>query len=184
MKSSHYPYYSLPDYYFQSRPDDNMMDMANFPAGYPMGSPMNAPMTTPMGSPMGIPMGSPMNVPMTTPMGSPMDIPMGTTSAQPGGAFGQMQAQTGQPTDQLAPIMPTTEAQPITTQSLEFMNGFLRTQIGKNVRVEFLIGTGTLVDKFGRLLAVGANYIVLRQAETDDIIVCDFFSIKFLTFYL
>jgi hypothetical protein len=180
MKSSHYPYYSLPDYYFQSRPDDNMMNMADFQTGFPMGSPMNAPMT-----PMGTPIGSPMT-PMT-PMGSPMNVPMGTTSAQPGGGVGQTMMQppqTAQPADQLAPIMPTTEAQPLTTQSLEFMNGFLRTQIGKNVRVEFLIGTGTLVDKLGRLLAVGANYIVLRQAETDDIIVCDFFSIKFITFYL
>ncbi|WP_242855659.1 hypothetical protein [Ruminiclostridium josui] len=84
----------------------------------------------------------------------------------------------------LAPITPTTEAQPMTTQSIEYMNGFLRTQIGKTVRVEFLIGTGTLIDKFGTLLAVGANYLVLRQAETDDIVVCDFFTIKFVTFYL
>lgn len=84
---------------------------------------------------------------------------------------------------QLVPISPTTQPPALTLESTEYLNGFLRTQIGKKVRVEFLIGTGTLVDKFGTLIGVGANYIMIQQAETDDVIVCDFYTIKFVTFY-
>jgi len=87
-------------------------------------------------------------------------------------------------TDQLQPITPTTEPQAITLESTEYLNGYLRTQIGKIVRVEFLIGTGTLIDRTGTLLSVGANYITIRQVQTDDIVVCDFFSIKFITLLL
>lgn len=96
---------------------------------------------------------------------------------------GFMQQQPSQNISQFAPIPPTGQPQALTLESIEYLNGFLRTQIGKKVRVEFLIGTGTLVDKSGTLLGVGANYIVINQSETDDIIVCDFFSIKFITFY-
>ncbi len=85
--------------------------------------------------------------------------------------------------NQLAPITPTTEPQAITLESTEYLNGYLRTKIGQKVRVEFLIGTGTLVDKFGDLLSVGANYITIRQAETGNIVACDFYTIKFISFY-
>ena len=50
----------------------------------------------------------------------------------------------------------------------------MRTQIGRTVVVEFLIGANTLVDRTGILLAVGANYILLNETETDDILACDF----------
>lgn len=86
--------------------------------------------------------------------------------------------------DQLAPITPTTQPEPLTLSSVEYLNGFLRTQIGRRVRVEFLIGTGTLLDRTGTLIGVGANYINLRLIESDDIMTCDFFSIKFITFLL
>ena len=71
----------------------------------------------------------------------------------------------------------------MTAESLQYMNGFLRTQIGRIVQVQFLIGTNTLVDRMGLLLAVGANYILLNEIETDDILVCDFYNIKFIRFY-
>lgn len=96
----------------------------------------------------------------------------------------QMQQQSTQGMDQFAPITPTTEPQALTLTSTEYLNGFLRTQIGKRVRVEFLIGTGTLLDRTGTLIGVGANYINLKLIESDDIMTCDFFSIKFITFLL
>jgi len=85
----------------------------------------------------------------------------------------------GQP----APITPLTQPAPITGESLQYLNGFLRTQIGRAVKVEFLIGTNTLVDRTGILLGVGANYILINEAETDDIVACDFYNIKFVQFY-
>ena len=58
---------------------------------------------------------------------------------------------------------------------------FLRTQIGKLMRVEFLIGTNSLVDRIGYLQEVGASYILLRSVESDTITFCDIYSIKFIT---
>lgn len=59
--------------------------------------------------------------------------------------------------------------------------GFLRTQIGKLMRIEFLIGTNNLVDRIGILEDVGASYIVLRSFENDSLVYCDIYSIKFIT---
>lgn len=72
---------------------------------------------------------------------------------------------------------------PITAESIQFLNGFLRTQIGRKVRVEFLIGTNTFTDKTGILLGVGVNYILINETNTDDVVACDFYNIKFVTFY-
>ena len=59
--------------------------------------------------------------------------------------------------------------------------GFLREQIGKLMRVEFLIGTNNMVDRIGILDQVGASYILLRTIESDSLIYCDIYSIKFIT---
>ena len=58
---------------------------------------------------------------------------------------------------------------------------FLREQIGKLMRVEFLIGTNNLVDRVGVLEDVGASYILLRSIESDNIVFCDIYAIKFIT---
>jgi len=74
---------------------------------------------------------------------------------------------------------------PQSLQNVYFTPGFLKTQIGKVVRVEFLIGTNApLIDRTGTLLEVGASYILLRIAETDDIQLCDIYSIKFVTIFM
>ena len=58
---------------------------------------------------------------------------------------------------------------------------FLREQIGKLVRVEFLIGTNNLTDRIGILEDVGASYILLRAIESGNLLYCDIYSIKFVT---
>lgn len=58
---------------------------------------------------------------------------------------------------------------------------FLREQIGKLVRVEFLIGTNNLVDRIGILEDVGASYILLRALESGVLTYADIYSIKFVT---
>lgn len=58
---------------------------------------------------------------------------------------------------------------------------FLKEQIGKLMRIEFLIGTNNLVDRIGILDQVGASYIVLRSFENDSLVYCDIYSIKFIT---
>lgn len=82
------------------------------------------------------------------------------------------------------PAYPITEQVPTTVQSTLFTPGFLRTQIGRKMRVEFLLNQGPLVDRTGTLLAVGASYILLRLIESDDIMMCDIYSIKFVTILL
>ena len=58
---------------------------------------------------------------------------------------------------------------------------FLREQIGRLMRVEFLIGTNNMVDRIGILADVGASYILLRSFENDSLVYCDIYSIKFIT---
>ena len=58
---------------------------------------------------------------------------------------------------------------------------FLREQIGRLMRVEFLIGTNNMVDRIGILQDVGASYILLRSFENDSLVYCDIYSIKFIT---
>lgn len=59
--------------------------------------------------------------------------------------------------------------------------GFLKTQIGKLMRVEFLIGTNNMVDRIGVLSEVGASYIILRSLENDSLVYADIYAIKFIT---
>lgn len=102
-----------------------------------------------------------------------------------GSRGGQMQT-AAQPTagSGLAPLTPTTaQAAAITGDNLQYLNGFLRTQIGRPVLVTFLIGTNTLTDRSGILIGVGINYILINETQTDDVLACDFYNIKFVRFY-
>jgi hypothetical protein len=78
---------------------------------------------------------------------------------------------------------PSGEQSPLTTMNPLFTPGFLRTQIGRTVRVEFLIGTNSLTDRVGTLVGVGTSYILLREIQSPNVILCDIYSIKFVTFY-
>lgn len=64
----------------------------------------------------------------------------------------------------------------------DYWQGYMRTQIGRRVRVEFLVGTSTITDRTGILVGVGTNYILLREPDSDDIIMADLYAIKFVTF--
>lgn len=72
---------------------------------------------------------------------------------------------------------------PVTAESIQYLNGFIRTQIGRRIRVTFLIGSNMTEEKEGYLLGVGANYILINELDTDDLTACDFYNIKFITFF-
>lgn len=72
---------------------------------------------------------------------------------------------------------------PVTAESIQYLNSLMRTQIGRRVSVQFLIGSGGMVERSGYLLAVGANFILLNEIGTRSVLSCDFYSIKFVTFY-
>lgn len=87
---------------------------------------------------------------------------------------------------QMPVVTPGTLAEqtPTTVASPYYTAGFLSNFIGKNMRVEFLIGTsGALVDRTGVLMEVGASYIVLQPILTDDLLMCDLYSIRFVTIF-
>ena len=100
-------------------------------------------------------------------------IPAGVPS-MPSSMQGMMQASAVQPGNQV----------PSTVENPFFTPGFLRTQIGRRMRVEFLLGTNLLTDRTGTLVAVGASYIVLKLVDSDDLMMCDIYSIKFVTILL
>lgn len=64
---------------------------------------------------------------------------------------------------------------------IQNLNDLMRSQIGKNATIEFLIGDNNLVEKRGTILAVGDDYILLNEDNTESILVCDFYNIRFIT---
>ena len=72
---------------------------------------------------------------------------------------------------------------PVTPESIQFLNGFIRTQIGRRATIDFLVGSNQIVSKTGYLLGVAANYILINELDTNDITTCDFYNIKFIRFY-
>lgn len=85
--------------------------------------------------------------------------------------------------ESLQPIPEYNQPYPITADNIQYLNGFIRSQVGRNVSIEFLVGTNQLITKEGFLVAVGANFILLNPKGTNDILACDFYNIKFITFY-
>ena len=81
------------------------------------------------------------------------------------------------------PMVPPEYEQTIDYDSIQYMNGFLRTQIGRHVRVEQLIGSGNTEERFGFLVGVGNNYLLLQDISDGNILVVDFYSIKFVYIY-
>lgn len=71
----------------------------------------------------------------------------------------------------------------VTAESLQYLNGFLRTQIGRRVSIDFLVGSNTIITKSGFLLGVASNYILINELDTNDLTTCDFYNIKFIRFY-
>ena len=59
----------------------------------------------------------------------------------------------------------------------------MRDNVGQYVDVEFLIGTGSLTLRSGILYAVGVSYIVLYDRQKERYMICDLYSIKFVTIY-
>lgn len=65
-------------------------------------------------------------------------------------------------------------------QSLQEM---LASAIGAYVICEFLIGTQNIVTREGVLASVGGSYFLLYQEQNDTYLLCDLFTLKFITFF-
>jgi len=70
---------------------------------------------------------------------------------------------------------------PPPTTDINYIPGYLASNIGRNVRAEFIVGSYQYTDKTGRLVAVGVNYFVLEDVNSRTLIMCDLYSVKFVT---
>lgn len=71
---------------------------------------------------------------------------------------------------------------PPPTTDINYIPGFLASNIGKSVRAEFIVGSNQYVDKTGILSAVGINYFVLQDVNSRTYTMCDLYSVRFVTF--
>lgn len=77
-------------------------------------------------------------------------------------------------------VVPNNNSPEVLTNNI-YTPAFLREQIGKLVRVEFLIDTNNLTDRTGILEDVGVSYILLRAIDSGNLLYCDIYSIKFVS---
>ena len=81
------------------------------------------------------------------------------------------------------PMVPPEYDQNVDYDSVQYMNGFLRTQIGRSVMVQQLIGSGNTVDRYGFLVGVGNNYLLLQDITNGNILLIDFYTVKYVYIY-
>lgn len=77
--------------------------------------------------------------------------------------------------------LPPIQEGPPPVMSSDYIPGFLTSIIGRNVRAEFVVGTNQYLDKTGRLVEVGVNFFVLQDLSSRNYIMCDLYSVKFVT---
>lgn len=81
------------------------------------------------------------------------------------------------------PLLPEGYREVLDFNAIQYANGFYRTQIGRYVRIEQLMGSNTIENKEGFLIGVGLNYIILQEMSTGNIQVIDFYGIKSMYIY-
>lgn len=81
------------------------------------------------------------------------------------------------------PLLPDEYSEVLDYNSIQYLNGIFRTQIGKFVRVQQLIGSNTTQDFDGFLIGVGINYIILQEYANNDIRILDIYGIKQMYVY-
>jgi len=88
-----------------------------------------------------------------------------------------------QPSGVPFPIMDEQTMAPPVLTNIGYTQAFLKTLIGRNVRVSFLVGTSLLVDRVGTLTQVGISYVVLKQLDANTEVMGDLYAIKFVDIY-
>ena len=81
------------------------------------------------------------------------------------------------------PLTKTGHQEVVDYNSIQTFSGFLKTQMGRYMRIEQLIGTTTIDDKFGFLVGTGSDYIILQEITTGNILLIDFSTIKSVYIY-
>lgn len=76
---------------------------------------------------------------------------------------------------------PLTQQGPPPVADKGYIPYYLASNIGRNVRAEFILGNSQYVDKSGKLIEVGINYFVLEDVNSRTHIMCDLYSVRFVT---
>lgn len=63
-----------------------------------------------------------------------------------------------------------------------YLNSFIRTQIGRRVKADFLIGGTSIITKDGYIVGVGSDYILINEVEGKTITAGEFSQLKFISF--
>ncbi len=61
-----------------------------------------------------------------------------------------------------------------------YLQDYLKTVTGRLIKADFLIGDNNLITKEGILKEVGTDYIILEMLQSNDLLACDIYSIKFV----
>lgn len=81
------------------------------------------------------------------------------------------------------PLLPPEYSEVLDYNSIQYMNGILRTQIGRYVRIKYSMGTNGIEEYDGFLIGVGINYVVLQYYLNNNVQIIDFYGIKSLTVF-
>lgn len=81
------------------------------------------------------------------------------------------------------PLLPPGYNEVMDYNSLQYLNGFYRTQIGKYVRIEQQINSSDIEIRYGYLIGVGINYLLLQDSTTGNVFAIDSYSIKLFYVY-
>jgi hypothetical protein len=65
----------------------------------------------------------------------------------------------------------------------ESIQEIIALSVGRYVVVEFLVGTQNIVRREGVLTAVGNSWLVLYDENNGTSVVCDMYSVKFVTYF-
>ena len=82
-----------------------------------------------------------------------------------------------------APNGNTISLRPETMTNTDFLPAYLRQFIGRSVRCALFIGD-PVDQRVGVLHDVGASYIIIDVIEPQTLVVCDIFSLRFVTIVL
>ena len=131
------------------------------------------PVVQPTAPPEGIRNVTPgMNPPAANPGGTPLIEPTDGVFENP-------------PTFQVPanPLLPPGYQEILDYNSLQYLNGFYRTQIGRYVRADQQVSSNEIETRYGFLIGVGINYLLMQDLTTGNVFTIDTYSIKFFYVY-
>lgn len=64
--------------------------------------------------------------------------------------------------------------------NIKNLRDFLETQTGKLATITITMGNDRLIDKIGMILAIGEDFVLLRETATGSILICPLKNIEFI----